>query len=138
LTIPTSAAAEFVALDPDVADHTPDDPPVVLAGDANEAQIGVFWNVEQPFRAAVAALATTDVAAGDVDGIREALRPIFPKLSDEDRARVREESKIPKAASWQNKVDRGEASWDGMLTEAALQSFSADQQSLDDRIRRFL
>ena len=37
-----------------------------------------------------------------------------------------------------DKVDAGEASWDGMLTEAALQSFAEDQKALDDRIRRFL
>ena len=32
----------------------------------------------------------------------------------------------------------GIASWDGLLTEAALMSFTKDQAALDDRIRQFL
>ena len=58
--------------------------------------------------------------------------------SDRVRERVAAESKIPKAASWKDRVAAGEASWDGMLTEAALASFHLDQTALDDRIRASL
>lgn len=139
MTIPTAAAASFVELAPDdISDRTTDDPAVSLNDTANAEQIGIFWDLPQSFTAAVDALTLTDIVADDGSAVRAALGDMFPTLTDEDRARVLAESKIPKASSWQDRVDAGTASWDGMLTEAALQSFAADQKSLDDRIRSCL
>ena len=138
MTIPTAAAAEFVELGKAPTDCTENDPSVELADAANAEQIGVFWDVPESFKQLVDTVAIKDFTAGNGDEVREALHAIFPRLTAEDRARVLTESKIPKATSWQAKVDANEASWDGMLTEAALQSFGADQLALDDRIRRSL
>ncbi len=138
LTIPTGAAEEFAGSNPNVKDGTSADPSVDLDPSANANQINVFWDVPESFKQKVDTVAIQDFTSGNGDDIREALGDLFPTLTDEDRARVLAESKIPKATSWQSKVDAAEASWDGMLTEAALQSFAADQKDLDDRIRRFL
>ena len=63
---------------------------------------------------------------------------LFPELTTVDRERVTAETKIPKASSWMDRVVAGTSSWDGLLTEAALAIFHADQMALDDRIRQFL
>lgn len=136
MTIPTAAAEDFNSLGATVADRTGEDPSVQLHASANAEQVGVFWDISDDFRDAVDGLG--DIASDDGTRIGAALGAIFPTLTDEDRERVLAETKIPKAASWQDRVDAGTASWDGMLTEAALQSFSDDQRALDDRIRRSL
>jgi hypothetical protein len=41
-------------------------------------------------------------------------------------------------ASWNARVQQGTASWDGILTAAALASFTLDQAALDERIARLL
>jgi len=63
---------------------------------------------------------------------------LFPDMTAADRDRIQRESKIPKRDSWRERVEAGSASWDGLLTEAALMSFTKDQAALDDRIRKFL
>jgi transaldolase len=63
---------------------------------------------------------------------------LFPAFTPDEAARVAKEGKIPVHASWRTRVKAGTASWDGILTAAALASFTIDQQALDDRIRRFV
>ena len=63
---------------------------------------------------------------------------IFPTLTDDDRQKVTDDGKIPGYQPWVDQVKAGTASWDGMLSEAALASFTTDQSKLDDRIRQHL
>ena len=63
---------------------------------------------------------------------------LFPQFSGDEAQRVAKEGKIPVYASWKDRVRAGKASWDGMLTAAALASFTQDQQALDDRIQKQL
>ena len=56
------------------------------------------------------------------------------RLAEIEAARVAKEGKIPVHKSWSARVRAGTASWDGILTAAALASFTQDQQALDDRI----
>ena len=63
---------------------------------------------------------------------------LFPALSADEQARVAKEGKIPVFASWADRVQKGTASWDGILTAAALASFTLDQKALDERIARLL
>jgi hypothetical protein len=62
----------------------------------------------------------------------------IPTFTADEASRVAKEGKIPVHASWRDRVKAGTASWDGILTAAALASFTIDQQALDDRIRRFV
>jgi transaldolase len=63
---------------------------------------------------------------------------LFPQFSKDEDAKLTKEGKIPVLASWADRVKAGSASWDGLLSAAALASFTQDQQALDDRIRRFV
>ncbi len=142
-TIPTGAAKAYIELDPatdTVVDHTGNDPDVVFneGVDAEATSISNMWKVTDEFKAAVNSLEFSATLTGD--DIRAHLRAngagdLFPELSTEDRDRVFAESKIPKADSWKDRVEAGTASWDGLLTEAALANFHGDQMKLDDRIR---
>lgn len=142
LTIPTGAAKEYAEINPasaTVVDKTGNDPEVTL--NAGSDALSAMWDVTDAFKAAVDGIEYTDTLTGDA--IRAHLAAngpgdLFPSLSDEDRERVTRETKIPKADSWKDRVDAGTASWDGMLTDAALASFHQDQMALDDRIRASL
>lgn len=147
-TIPTAAAKEFVdknfALD-SLKDHTADDPKVTFAPgvDAQKARLGVFWTVDETFEKAMCKLAAIDAKKLTPDSLLETLAAngcgdLFPRLSNDEQARVAKEGKIPVFASWSGRVEQGTASWDGILTAAALASFTSDQKALDERIARLL
>ena len=138
-TIPTGAAEQYIELNPSpdtAVDRTGNDPEVHLT--KGHADVAKMWEVSDEFKGAISSLEFTDSLTGDA--IREHLAAhgagdLFPDLSAEDRDRVARESKIPQADSWQDRVAAGTASWDGLLSEAALASFHQDQMALDDRIR---
>ncbi len=146
LTIPTAAAEDFRNSAPDssqIVSRIDTDPDVTLdAGfDVDKDGLSAFWSVTPELEAAVDALAYSDSITGD--DIRNHFQShgaadLFPEMTTEDRDRIQRESKIPKRDSWKDRVAAGTASWDGLLTEAALMSFTQDQASLDDRIRQFL
>ena len=85
--------------------------------------------------ATAASLKSIDSLTG-VDARMEALNRL-ERLADE-AAKLTKEGKIPVHASWKDRVKAGTAGWDGILTAAALLSFTQDQQALDDRIARFV
>lgn len=147
-TIPTAAAKEFVAANPAPAslyDRTGEDPAVVYGPgvDAKADRFDCFWATTEGFGKAVAAASRLDAkkaAPSDVLGVLAAhgAGDLFPQFTRDEAARIAKETKIPVYASWKDRVRAGTASWDGVLTAAALASFAQDQQALDDRIRRFL
>ncbi len=62
------------------------------------------------------------------------LGDMFPRLSGDDKNRIKAEGKIPVLASWRERILKGELTPDTLLTLAGLASFTADQKQLDDRI----
>ncbi|MCP5041295.1 MAG: transaldolase [bacterium] len=146
MTIPTGAADEFMAMAPDLAtivDRSADDPDVDLANSVEAAKCQTFWAIDDSLEDCTAKLAAGDFAAMTGDAVRAHFREhghadLFADLSKEDLARIRSEGKLPLRASWQDRVVADTASWDGLLTEAALGSFSGDQDALDARIRQYL
>lgn len=142
-TIPTSAAESFQEMQPkaeDIRNRTADDPRVELHASAEREHVEVFWKVDAALRTAVDGLADKDITAMAGDQIREEMKAsnIFPELDADDRQRIKNEGKIPVAKSWQAKVLAGDAAWDGLLTAAALASFSVDQAELDRRVREHI
>lgn len=147
-TMPTAAAKEFSKKNPPPAaifDHTKNDPTVTFVAGIDGAKAGLdcFWAISKTFEAAAAAAAKLDPKKATADDVRKTLAAngagdLFPQFSADEAARVTKEGKIPVHASWQARVAAGTASWDGVLTAAALASFTQDQQALDDRIRRLL
>jgi transaldolase len=147
-TIPTAAAKEFVKMNPatdSLRNRTEHDPEVTFAKgvDAKADHLNCFWDTAISFGTAVAAVATLDAKKATAADVLSKLAAhgagdLFPQFTAEEAAKVTKEGKIPVYASWKDRVRAGTASWDGMLTAAALASFTQDQQALDDRIRRQL
>ena len=143
-TMPTGAAKGFLDSDPtaaDIIDRSGDDPTVDFgSADAQGDGLEVFWQTTETFGEAVAAAAALDPDTATAADVTAALAEhgagdLFPELTADEAARVAAESKIPVYKSWIDRVRAGTASWDGMLTAAALASFTQDQNALDDRIR---
>lgn len=147
-TMPTAAAQGFLDAKPDpksLRDRTGDDPAVTFGAgvDAAADHLGCFWELTPQFAAAAAAVAKLNpVAATARDVLRELAAhgagDLFPQFVGDEAARIAKEGKIPVYASWRDRVRAGTASWDGILTAAALASFTQDQQALDDRIAGLL
>lgn len=58
---------------------------------------------------------------------------LFHDFSDEDLKKMRDHGKIPDLSDWPESV-----ALDDLMTQSALQSFTKDQNALDERIRSFL
>jgi transaldolase len=146
--MPTAAAKEFVKQNPAVAaitDKTKNDPKVTFAAgiDAAAEKLHCFWEITPAFEQAAAAAAKLDprtATAKDVLGTlaSHGAGDLFPQFTRDEAGKIAKEGKIPVYASWKDRVRAGTASWDGVLTAAALASFTQDQQALDDRIRKHL
>ena len=147
-TMPTAAAKEFLKKNPAPAamvDKTKNDPKVTFAAgvDAGADKLNCFWEITPQFEAAAAACAKLDAKKATAADVLKTLAAngagdLFPQFTADEAAKVAKEGKIPVFASWKDRVRSGTASWDGVLTAAALASFTQDQQALDDRIRRFV
>ena len=147
-TMPTAAAKEFLKKNPAPAtlvDKTTNDPQFTFAPTADVAgeRLDCFWAITPQFEKAAAACAKLDPKKATADDVLKTLAAngagdLFPMFTPDEAAKLTKEGKIPVHASWQARVKAGTASWDGVLTAAALASFTQDQQALDDRIRRFV
>ncbi len=147
-TMPTAAAKEFLKKNPApaaVTDKTRNDPPVTFAptADVKGERLDCCWTITPEFEQAAAAVAKLDATRCKPDDVLAALKAngagdLFPQFTADEAAKLMKEGKIPVHASWKDRVKAGTASWDGILTAAALASFTQDQQALDDRIRRFV
>ncbi|MCA8949787.1 MAG: transaldolase [Planctomycetes bacterium] len=145
MTMPTAAAKGFVdlGLEPaGIADRTGDDPAVAFgSADVAGDHLECFWQTTPEFGKAVDAVAALDAKTASAADVVSALTAhgagdLFPAFDAGEAARVAKDGKIPVHAPWVERVRAGTASWDGMLSAAALASFAADQQALDDRIRK--
>lgn len=74
-----------------------------------------------------------------IDRVRESgCVDLFPFLQAADEERIKADGKIPNHAYWAERIKAGEVAIDTLLTLAGLASFTADQQALDDRIRKII
>lgn len=147
-TMPTAAAKEFLQKNPpldQIKDRSKEDPRVAFAPgvDAQAERLESFWAVDDAFEKAMCRLAGTDTAKMTPADLQSFLaehgqRDLFPSFTADEQARLAKEGKIPVHASWRERVRKGTASWDGILTAAALASFAQDQQALDERVARLL
>ena len=58
---------------------------------------------------------------------------LFHPFSPKELKKIQDDGKIPKLADWSDAI-----ALDDLMTQSALQSFTKDQNALDDRIRSFL
>jgi transaldolase len=147
-TMPTAAAKELLQKNPAPAtlvDKTANDPTVTYAPGVDVAgeRLDCFWTITPQFEAATAAVAKLDAKKAKAEDVTKTLAAhgcgdLFPAFTMMESQQLTKEGKIPVHASWRDRVKAGTASWDGILSAAALASFTQDQQALDDRIRRFV
>ena len=102
-----------------------------------------LWNVGTEFRAVCDHLATIPAADLTPEMIENALHDggvggVFPRLSEEQTARLIQEGKAPRRDTWLPNIASKEFGLDGLFTLAGLYAFAGDQEDLDNRIRRQL
>ncbi len=140
-TMPIAAAVGALKTGGPVHDRTGDDPAVVLAPAAAHAGLDGLWTIGSNELALADSLEQQPPATpGDLVArcAAHGLGGLFPALNPDEATVIASDGKIPKHARWAARIAAGTATVDGLLTMAALASFTADQAALDERIRRFL
>ena len=140
LTIPPQAMKEFQesGKSPEqVVSHIDDsiepgiDPQHSLAKRFSE-----LWELSDEFKNFVDALvARSDLDSmqgKELDEIAQSVN-LFHPFSKDDLQKIQDHGKIPNLDSWPESV-----ALDDLMTQSALQSFTRDQNALDERIRSFL
>jgi len=137
-TMPPKAAVEALAAGGPVRDRTSEDPAVQVAAGAG---LEGLWTIGAAELALADSLESQPPATpGDVVArcTAHGLGGLFPAFDAAEAAAIASDGKIPKHARWAARITAGTATVDGLLTAAALASFTADQAALDARIQRFI
>jgi transaldolase len=143
-TIPTKCADDALAkLDGKFTNHTQDKLQVSLnpGVEAAAIRLGTLWDISPELRNLCQSLAAQPPQTGAelVERAHGAgCGDLFPRLSAADEAKLTSEGKIPKHATWAERIRQGELAIDTLLNLAGLISFTGDQTALDDRIRRLI
>lgn len=139
-TIPPKAVAEFYAQDHKPADLTSrlsEEYPVTFAESVDAGAIDLLWTIDDRFTRFAAELAAQGGEKLTGADLRRADRDfgigLFTDFTPEEKAAIRSRGKIPETARWQ-----GRASLDDLMTESAIQSFTADQEAFDNHIRSMI
>ena len=138
MTIPPKAMKEFQESGkPPVVSHIDDsiepgiDPQHSLAKRFSE-----LWELSDEFKNFVDALvARSDLDSmqgKELDEIAQGVN-LFHPFSDDDLQKIQDYGKIPDLSAWPESI-----ALDDLMTQSALQSFTRDQNALDERIRSFL
>jgi transaldolase len=140
ITAPPEAVQEYLdmTINPaQIRSRIDQDPQVEFAGGKGAEDVGasVLWELTAQIRevaAALSAVKTGEWRGEDLVRFAEdhGVRDLFHRWSKEELAEVRDKGKIPDVSRWQGKV-----ALDTLMTMAALQSFTADQEALDKRLR---
>jgi len=134
---PKVAAAGHKSLTGKFKSRTHENYKVNLYSSAKEANIEKFWTVDDKVLNLAERLASKVPATGtELIHIahEEGCEDIFPILSREERSFIASDGKIPVHSRWAKKISEGKIAPDTLLTLSGLASFTADQNSLDDRI----
>ncbi len=142
LTIPPKAMKEFQESgksSEQVESHIND--PIEPGIDPQHALAKRFpelWQLSDEFKDFVNALIDTpeldSMQGKELAGIaRDRGVNLFHPFSDDDLKKIQDHGKIPDLSAWPESV-----ALDDLMTQSALQSFTKDQNALDERIRSFL
>lgn len=135
---PKVAAAGHSELSGKFTSRTHENYEVSMFDSAKKAHIDKFWKVDskvQKLSARLAAKVPTSAAELVHAAQDEGCEDMFPFLSKEEKGFIAADGKIPVHTRWEKKIAEGKIAPDTLLTLAGLASFTADQQSLDERIR---
>ncbi|MEE9258059.1 MAG: transaldolase family protein [Nitrospinaceae bacterium] len=141
-TIPPKAMHEFLdsGIDPDsLTDNigTAIEPGIDSSPEI-KSRFSILWEVPDSFKRFVDDLLKEDkldeFAGGDLEKFcKDRGVNLFHDFSQEDFRKIYDHGKIPRLADWPESV-----ALDDLMTQSALQSFTKDQDALDERIRSFL
>ena len=144
MTIPTGAASDAHArLSGKWQSRRGSACEVRLAAGVEEKKVrlSVLWDVSDREKELGRSLDANPPRSGEelVDLARRlGVEDLFPRMTTEDLARIAREGKVPKHASWAERIASGKAAVDSLLNLAGLASFTADQAALDERVRGLL
>jgi transaldolase len=114
---------------------------VSIFDSAKDAHIEKFWTVSDKVLNLAERLASKVPATGaELIHIAydEGCEDMFPSLTKEEKGFIASDGKIPVYARWEEKIKEEKIAPDTLLTLAGLESFTADQKMLDDRIRSII
>jgi transaldolase len=138
---PKVAAAGHKELSGKFTSRTHENYEISLFENAKDAHIEKFWDVDNKVLKLSERLAAKIPATGQElihIAHEEGCEDMFPSLTKEEKAFVANDGKIPVYAHWEKKISEGKIAPDTLLTLAGLASFTADQESLDQRIRNII
>jgi transaldolase len=140
-TMPVAVAASYRER------FDPDDPPRSRIGaefpvTTDLPAVRALWEVEEGLTQAAEDLAASFPATGSGEALHAALEAagigFIRRWTREELAQVRADGKIPRWDRWRGEIEAGRLGLDDLMNAAALQSFVADQEALDNRIQRLL
>ena len=114
---------------------------VSIFDSAKDAHIEKFWSVSDKVLNLAERLASKVPATGaELIHIAydEGCEDMFPSLTKEEKGFIASDGKIPVYSRWEKKIKEEKIAPDTLLTLAGLESFTADQKMLDDRIRSII
>lgn len=145
-TMPTAVAEGFLKAPPAaVRDCTGEDyrPEWGAGVDPRAEGLEGLWEISPDFAAACLRLAAANWEDLTPEIVLEGLgaagaAAVFPRLAPAEVARLEQEGKAPRRATWREHLAAGRAGLDGLFTRAGLLAFAQDQAALDARIREHL
>ncbi|MFW6162297.1 MAG: transaldolase family protein [Planctomycetota bacterium] len=148
MTLPPKVARGFLdlGLEPDdLADRTGMvyEPPLNQDADPEAVRLDTLWDVGDDLVACVDALEQQDLdgfAAPDlVDFLHDrGCGDVVPRWTDEQVATSAAEGKIPQLDHWRETLAAKTIGLDGLMNLAGLNSFTSDQQAMDERVAEVL
>ncbi len=146
MTVPPKVAREFLdlGLDPaDLADRTDEsyEPPLNEEVDPETVRLNTLWEVGEDLRECVDALLEEDLDRFDPDRLLDFFAEhgcgdVLVRWSDRQVSTSAEEGKIPDLDNWRDLLAEGAVGLDSLMNLAGWNSFSADQQAMDERVRQ--
>ena len=148
MTIPPAVAGEYLELtanDRPLPNHTRSDFEPTLREGVSAERIGLdtLWHVDLDLVECV-----DEVLQNHPDQFRPAdlvdffhdrgCGDVFPRWTEDQIALSAAEGKIPRLENWQDALGSGEIGLDSLMNLAGLNSFTADQRAMDDRIETVL
>jgi hypothetical protein len=134
---PKVAAAGRKSLTGKFSSRTHENYDVSIYPTAKDAGIEKFWEVDDRVLSLAQRLNQKLPLSGpELVHIahEEGCEDMFPSLSREEKATIAGDGKIPVYTKWQQMIRDGKIAPDTLLTLAGLDSFTADQTLLDQRI----